>query len=104
MTRREQALIVAAQGGDLDAFDRIVDRFRKPICAYVATIVKDYHRAQDVAQEAFVIAHRQLGSLRKPSSFASWLFRIARHAAVDASGRMPEQTCDAYQTSLVRDQ
>ncbi len=88
MTRREQALIVAAQGGDLDAFDRIVDRFRKPICAYVATIVKDYHRAQDVAQEAFVIAHRQLGSLRKPSSFASWLFRIARHAAVDARRRI----------------
>lgn len=87
MTRREQALIIAAQGGDLDAFDQIVERFRKPLCAYVATIVKDYHRAQDVAQDAFVIAHRRLSSLREPRAFASWLFRIARHAAVDARRR-----------------
>jgi RNA polymerase sigma factor (sigma-70 family) len=41
-----------------------------------ATILGDRDLAQDAAQEACVIVHRKIGSLRSPEAFDAWLYRI----------------------------
>jgi RNA polymerase sigma-70 factor, ECF subfamily len=47
----------------------------------------DYHAAEDVAQETFVAAYENLGSLRDAASFGSWVLRIARRQAVRMAQR-----------------
>jgi RNA polymerase sigma-70 factor (ECF subfamily) len=76
--------VVAARDGDLTAFEELVVRYRKPLCAFVSTVVDHYHDAQDIAQEAFLTAHRQLPSLRDAATFPTWLFRIAYRQSVNA--------------------
>lgn len=71
-----------ARDGDMEAFERLVDRFKRPLCAVVHPIVRDWHLTQDVAQDAFVVAWRRIRELRDPVSFRQWLFRIARNSAV----------------------
>jgi RNA polymerase sigma factor (sigma-70 family) len=69
-------LIIKAQSGDLDAFGEIVRRFQDMAygCAY--SFLGDFHLAEDVAQEAFIEAYRQLPNLHNPEAFAGWFRRI----------------------------
>jgi len=71
-----------ARDGDDKAFEQLVDRFRNSVCAAIHPILKDWHLAQDVAQETFVVAHGHLLELKEVRCFRSWLFRIARNRAV----------------------
>ncbi|GAH53522.1 unnamed protein product, partial [marine sediment metagenome] len=60
----------------LGAFGKIVMRFQDMAygCAYA--ILGDFHLAEDVAQEAFLTAYRQLPKLRRPQAFPGWFRRI----------------------------
>jgi RNA polymerase sigma-70 factor (ECF subfamily) len=69
------------------AFERLVHRFRKPVCATVYPIVRDWHATQDVAQETFAAAFVRLSELSEPLRFRAWLFRIAHNQAVSAVRR-----------------
>jgi RNA polymerase sigma factor (sigma-70 family) len=71
-----EELVHKAQGGDLDAFDALVGRFRDMAVGYAYSILRDFPLAEDAAQEAFVQAYRDLGSLRYATAFPSWLRRI----------------------------
>ena len=74
--------------GDRDAFRQLVEREGPPVVAACARVLGDRSEAEDVAQEAFVIAYRSLGSWRGDGAFGAWLSRIAvRLAARRASQR-----------------
>ena len=58
--------------------------------AYATAILGDYHLAEDAAQEAFVDAYRELGSLREPAAFGSWFRRIVfKHCDRLTRGKRP---------------
>ena len=69
-------------GGDRDAFRRLVERESRSVVAACARILGDRVEAEDVAQEAFVIAYRSLGTWRADGPFGAWLARIAVRLAV----------------------
>ncbi len=46
------------------------------------SVLRDFHLAQDAAQEAFVISHQRFGQLRDAASFGPWLLRIVRRRAL----------------------
>jgi DNA-directed RNA polymerase specialized sigma24 family protein len=60
----------AAQEGDAEAFNRIVERFQDMACASAYAILEDAHLAEDVAQEAFLEAYLTVAKLREPAAFA----------------------------------
>jgi RNA polymerase sigma factor (sigma-70 family) len=70
------ALVRRAQLGDTRAYNAIVIRFQDMAFAYAYSFLKDFHLAQDVAQEAFVGAFYDLPNLRAPEAFASWFRRV----------------------------
>jgi RNA polymerase sigma factor (sigma-70 family) len=70
------ALVEAARGDDLEAFRRLVVRFQDMAYGYAFSLLGDFHRAQDAAQEAFVEAYRDLPDLREAAAFAGWFRRI----------------------------
>jgi RNA polymerase sigma-70 factor (ECF subfamily) len=80
-------LAAASRGGDLAAFEQLVGLYRDGLRAFVARWRSDPWEAEDVAQEAFLQAYRDLPAFRGDSSFRSWLYRIASNLVLDAMRR-----------------
>lgn len=74
-------LVRRARDGCRAAFDELVRRYRVGVSLTARQIVGDAGRAEDVAQEALLIALRALPTLADPTRFGSWLGAITRHRA-----------------------
>jgi RNA polymerase sigma-70 factor, ECF subfamily len=80
-TSGEQALVERARRGDSTAFDRLVAIRLAPTVRLARAIVGDHAEADDVAQEAFVQAWRNLPTLRDTAKFDAWFGKIVVNAA-----------------------
>lgn len=74
--------IERAQAHDRVAFERVYRERVGPVSRYIAAIVRDATRAEDVTAQTFLLAWRDLPKLREPERFDAWLFRIAHNQAV----------------------
>jgi RNA polymerase sigma-70 factor (ECF subfamily) len=70
-----------ASAGDDSAFTTLVTRFQPAVFRWALIFARDPDEAEDIAQEVFVRAHRQLGQYRSDGSLDAWLYRITRRAA-----------------------
>lgn len=77
-----EKLAQLAKVGNLQAFGELVERYEHAAVAVALPIVRDFHHAQDVAQESFVTAFRSLHSLRRPRAFGPWLLASVRRRAL----------------------
>ena len=89
------ALIERCRAGDQAAHHRLYKLYARAMYNVGYRIVRDEEEAQDVLQEAFVSAFRNLDSYRGDAAFGSWLKRIVVNKALNAVGRrkfepMPE--------------
>ena len=78
----EANLILAAQKGDLEAFNQLVLFYQDRIFAMAQKILGDGNLAEDITQNAFLTAYLNLPRFRN-GSFRSWLYRIAINACYD---------------------
>lgn len=69
-------LIIQSQAGDLDAFGTIVQKFQDMALGYAYSILRDFHLAEDAAQEAFIKAYRCLSKLSNLNAFPGWFRKI----------------------------
>ncbi|GLZ41006.1 sigma-70 family RNA polymerase sigma factor [Actinokineospora sp. NBRC 105648] len=109
-------LVKRTRAGEDEAFSQLYDRYRDPITSFLTRLVGDGHLAEDLAQEAFVSALRNLSSLREADRFRPWLFTIAHRGALDhirrggpvllaempevvASGESPQDAADAHEAA-----
>ena len=82
----DEVLVVAAIVGDLEAFDELAARYRAAVVRAAQAIV-GREDAEDVAQDALLLAFKALPSLEDPRKFAAWLQAITRHRALRLSKR-----------------
>jgi RNA polymerase sigma factor (sigma-70 family) len=68
-----------AAAGDRSAYERLVRRCAGLVSAIALSIVHDVGRSEDVAQEVFVAAWKDLARLRNPRTFLPWLRNMTRH-------------------------
>lgn len=80
----EQALVRRA-ATDPDAFQTLYHHYFRRIYAYAAARIGNPHDAEDVVSEIFLRVIRNIDQLRNPrhTSFAAWLFVIARNTVAD---------------------
>jgi RNA polymerase sigma-70 factor, ECF subfamily len=76
-------LVRRAQDGDTDAFGELVERNRRAVFRAALAALGSAAEADDVAQDAFVMAYRKLGSFRGEAAFRTWLLAIAWRKALD---------------------
>jgi len=88
----DRTIVEAVLGGDRDAYRRLVERESASVVAACARILGDRSEAEDVAQEAFVIAYRSLSSWRADGPFGAWLSRIAVRLAIRNAGKRKKVT------------
>jgi RNA polymerase sigma-70 factor (ECF subfamily) len=80
--REEDSLVTAARGGDRAAFGRLYDRYARMVHGILLARVPR-HEVDDLVQEVFLSALRQLHALREISRFGAWLATITRNRAND---------------------
>jgi RNA polymerase sigma-70 factor (ECF subfamily) len=76
-TDQELLDVRRAQAGDALAFESIVRRWQAPLVNLAYRFVRDRGHAEEMAQEAFLRAFKQLSQFRAESAFSTWLFAIA---------------------------
>ena len=76
-------LVEAVLGGNRASFAVLVRRHERAALVAALTVLRDHHAAQDAAQDAFVAAFEQLGTLRHGAKFGPWILGIARRRAID---------------------
>jgi RNA polymerase sigma-70 factor (ECF subfamily) len=81
-SREEDTLVSAARDGDRAAFGRLYDRYARMVHGILLARVPP-REVDDLVQEVFLSALRQLHSLRDLSRFGAWLGTIARNRAND---------------------
>jgi RNA polymerase sigma-70 factor, ECF subfamily len=82
-SRGERALIRAAQAGSEDALEELFRRHWRRAHRAAYLIVHDSAAAEDIAQEAFLAAVRNLDRFDRRRPFGPWLHRIAVNRAID---------------------
>jgi len=80
----EPLLVRQAQAGDRASFAVLVERYWERIRRWLYGYTGNAHLAEDLTQETFVRAWSAVRSLHGLTGFRPWLFRIARHLAIDA--------------------
>ncbi|MBI4472881.1 MAG: sigma-70 family RNA polymerase sigma factor [Acidobacteria bacterium] len=68
--------VAEARDGSTEAFGVIVKRFQDMAVGYSYSLLRDFHLAEDAAQEAFFEAFRNLPKLREPAAFPGWFRKI----------------------------
>ena len=84
MREPDPQTVARARAGDTDAFERLVRAHQADVYRLALHLVRDPETAEDVTQDAFLLAYRSLGRFRGQAKFSTWLYRIARNCAVDA--------------------
>ena len=77
----EKSLINLVKKGDKKAYEVLVLQYQDRLVFSVYKFLKDYELAQDIAQEAFVKAFKNIEKFRGDSSFDTWIYRIAINTA-----------------------
>ncbi len=73
----EETLIRQTREGDLESFGKLVDEYGKQIYALSFQFLGNHADAEDMVQEAFIRAYRNLENFRGDSTFHTWLYQIA---------------------------
>lgn len=88
-TLTDEAAIARVLSGDPSAFESIVRRWQAPLVNLAWRFCRDRTRAEEMAQEAFLRAWRNLAQFRGESAFSTWLFSLANNLYRTEIGRMP---------------
>ena len=83
----DAALVTATLAGDRDAFSQIVTRYQALICSLAYNATGSVRQSEDLAQETFVAAWRDLAQLREAAKLRGWLCSNVRHQISRAFSR-----------------
>jgi RNA polymerase sigma-70 factor (ECF subfamily) len=90
--------------GDRDAFRKILRAYGLSLRSYIATQVHHMDDIDDLAQEVFLVAFRQLPEFRRGDDFGAWLRGIARHKVYDhfRSASRRHKALERFREEVVR--
>ena len=80
-------LISKILGGDDTAFSTLVEKYQKGIHALVWRKIGDFHYAEEITQDTFLSAYKNISTLKEPSQFAGWLYVIANRLCINWNQR-----------------
>jgi RNA polymerase sigma-70 factor (ECF subfamily) len=102
VARDDEALVRAAQAGDLDAFNLLVQRHERPVFNVALRLLRDVGLAEDATQDTFIRAWQNIRTFQT-GSVRSWLYKIATNRSYDmlrASARRPAGSLEAEMVEI----
>ena len=90
-----------AQAGCVVSFEKIVEQSKERLFTYLVQLLGNAHDAEDVAQETFIKAYKNLGSFDGRARFSTWLYAIAKNTAfTHLRKRKPHQPIEEFEEIL----
>ena len=89
----DASLLVRLRRGDYETFGHVVDAYQARVFGFVRRMVPTGEDAEDLTQETFLKAYRNISGFDGRCSLRTWLFRIAHNLCIDRArrrGRAPE--------------
>ena len=86
-----------AKGGDLQAFEELVSRYRERAYARAFSIMRNEDLAVDLSQNAWIKAWQRLAQFHGEASFPSWLNRIVTNLCLDELRRRKRARTDSIE-------
>jgi RNA polymerase sigma-70 factor, ECF subfamily len=77
------AVLARARQGDNEAFRALVEQHSRSAFRLAFRMMGNEQDAEDVVQESFLRAYRQLGRFESRANFGTWLYRIVANCSVD---------------------
>jgi RNA polymerase sigma-70 factor (ECF subfamily) len=77
------AVLARARQGDSEAFRALVERHSRSVFHLAYRMTGNEQDAEDVVQESFLRAYKQLGRFESRANFGTWLYRIVANCSVD---------------------
>ena len=96
-TADEPQLVEWAKGGDLQAFEELVARYRDRAYVRAYSIMRNEDLAVDLSQNAWVKAWQRLAQFHGDASFATWLNRIVTNLCLDELRRQKRARMDSIE-------
>jgi RNA polymerase sigma-70 factor (ECF subfamily) len=91
MPQTDAATVALARDGDSEAFRALVDRHSRAVYRLAYRMTGSAQDAEDVVQETFLKAYRQLGRFESRANFSTWLHRIAVNCSIDLMRSRPHR-------------
>jgi len=79
----DSEIVRQIQSDDAAAFDELMRRYKRPVVSFIFRMLGNSQDADDVAQDVFVRVYQNLDTYRPETKFSTWLFALARNAAID---------------------
>jgi len=79
----DSLLVQQVLSGDQDAFEVLVNRYKKPLVGLILHYIGEYHEVEDILQQVWLQLYLSLASLRPHPQIKSWLFTVARNRSLD---------------------
>jgi RNA polymerase sigma-70 factor, ECF subfamily len=79
----DSVLVQQALGGNQEAFEALVSRYKKSLFGLVHHYVGEYHEAEDILQQIWLQLYLSLATLRPYVQIKPWLFTVARNRSLD---------------------
>ena len=86
-TLTDDEVVENVRGGDLALFEVLVRRHNQRLFCAVRSILRDDSDVEDVLQDAYLAAYRNLAAFERRAAFSTWLTRIAINRALDRRRR-----------------
>lgn len=83
MPHTDAAAVALARDGDSEAFRSLVERHSRAVFRLAQRMTGNPQDAEDVVQETFLRAYKQLGRFESRANFGTWLHRIAVNCSID---------------------
>lgn len=83
MELSDEAAVLAVRAGNRDEFRVLVEKYSRAVFRLAYRMTGNEQDAEDVVQEAFLRAFKQLNRYESRSSFSTWLYRIAANYSLD---------------------
>lgn len=89
LSKPDGALVTRAQAGEREAFEELVRRHAEHLYAVIRRLGLPREAAQEVTQESFLRAWRNIGAFKAQARFSTWLYRIGVNEAKRRLEREP---------------
>ncbi len=91
MPQTDIATVALARSGDSEAFRTLVERHSRAVYRLAHRMTGNPSDAEDVVQETFLKAYKQLGRFESRANFSTWLHRIAVNCSIDLIRSRPHR-------------
>ena len=81
--KNDQIYITKVINGDTNAFAYLVDNYKNMVFSLAFKMTKNREEAEEISQDTFIKAYKNLIKFKGDSKFSTWLYRIAYHTSLD---------------------